>query len=152
MKFVAILGLASVMTAGAQTVRVGVFDKQAVVVAFYRSPQWAEVNKAKRAEQDAAKKANDTKKVEELEAWGSSHQELAHRQLMGEAPIANIVEALAPGLPEVAKKAGVNLIVPDVAFAEAGVVTVDVTELVLAHLKADARTLGIVQDLKGRKR
>jgi len=155
MKQLSILAVALAVSAGlagAQTIRAGVFDKQAVVVAFYRSPQWAEVTKAKIAERDAAKKANDDAKVKDLEAWGSGHQELAHRQLAGEAPIGNIVEALTPGLAEIARRAGVNLIVPDLAFAGPEVQTVDVTELIMAYLKADSRTLSIVHDLQKQKR
>ncbi|MEO8369461.1 MAG: hypothetical protein ABI806_09685 [Candidatus Solibacter sp.] len=142
----AVAGIAGV--ASAQAIRAGVFDKQAVVVAYYRSPQWAEVNKAKMAERDAAKKANDTGKVQTLQAWGTAHQELAHQQLTGEAPIGNILEALAPGLPDIARRAGVNLIAPDLAFAEPAVVKVDVTEFLMAYLKADSRTLAIVRDLQ----
>jgi hypothetical protein len=155
MKQLSVLAAAIALTAGlagAQTIRAGVFDKQSVVVAFYRSPQWAEVTKAKTAARDAAKKANDTAKVQDLEAWGANHQELAHRQLANEAPIANILEALAPGLPEIARRAGVHLIAPEVAFADSAVQTVDVTDLVLAYLKADSRTLSIIQDLQKLKR
>jgi len=150
MRHLSILAAAIAIFAGsaaAQTIRAGVFDKQAVVVAFYRSPQWAEVTKAKVAEQAAAKQANDTAKVQELEAWGTGHQELAHRQLSGEAPITNIVEALAPGLPEIARRAGVNLVVVDVAFADAAVQQVNVTEFVQEYLRADARTMSIIHNL-----
>jgi hypothetical protein len=150
MKQLSILAAAIAVTAGlasAQTIRAGVFDKQSVVVAFYRSPQWAEVTKPKVAELDAARRANDTAKVQDLEAWGAAHQELSHRQLAGEA-IGNIMEALAPALPEIARRAGVNLIAPDLAFADPSVQTVDVTDLLLAYLKADARTLSIVLNLQ----
>src|ERR1035441_4496356 len=132
MKLLSILAAAIAVTAGlasAQTIRVGTFHKPSVVVAFYRSPLWSDVNKAKLAELEAAKKANDTSKVQELETWGTTHQELAHRQLAGEAPITNILEALSPGLPEIARRAGVKLIAPDLAFADPSVQTVDVTDL-----------------------
>jgi hypothetical protein len=155
MKHSSILAAAIAVTAGlagAQTVRVGVFDKQAVVVAFYRSQHWAEVNQAKAAEREAARRANDTAKVQALEAWGASHQELAHRQLAGEAPIASVLEALTPGFPEIARRAGVNLIVPDVVFADGVVQTIDVTDFVLAYLKADSRTLSVIESLKKTKR
>lgn len=155
MKQLSIFAATLAVTAGlasAQTIRAGIFDKQSVVVAFYRSPQWAEVNKAKIAELDAAKKANDSAKVRALESWGAAHQELAHRQLAGEAPITNILESLAPGLPEVARRAGVNVIAADLAFADAAVQTVDVTELLLEYLKADSRTLSIVHDLQKQRR
>jgi hypothetical protein len=121
-----------------------------VVVAFYRSPLWADATKAKVAELDAARKANDAGKVQDLETWGSTHQELAHRQLSGDAPITNILEALSPGLPEIARRAGVKLIAPDLPFADATIETVDVTDLLLDYLKADANTRSIVRDLRKR--
>lgn len=134
--------------ASAQTIRVGTFDKPSVVVAFYGSPQWADTLKAKQAELAAAKKANDTQKAKDLEAWGGAQQELAHRQLEGDAPIANILDALAPQLPEVARKAGVVLIAPDLPYADRSVQTVDVTDLLLDCLHANQRTRGIVRDLQ----
>jgi hypothetical protein len=154
MKQLSILAAALAATAGlagAQTIRAGVFDKRSVVVAFYRSPQWAAAIQAKAAEVEAAKRANDTAKVQELETWGGTHQELAHRQLAGEAPIGNILDALAPGLPEIARSAGVNLIAPDLVFTDPAVQKVDVTDLLLAYLKADSRTLSIVHDLRKQK-
>ena len=138
----------AVAQAPAQTVRVGTFHKPSIVVAFYRSPLWAESLKAKMAEMAAAKAANDTKKVQELDAWGNAHQETAHQQLAGEAPITNILEALAPGWPEVAKKARVAMIVADLPYADSSVEKVDVTEMLLDWLKADERTRTIVQGLK----
>src|SRR5438105_4441807 len=72
--------------AAAQTTKTGTFHKASIVVAYYRSPQWAEILNAKVADLKRAKEANDTNKVAELEKWGSDHQDLAHRQLAGEAP------------------------------------------------------------------
>ncbi|MGD0298825.1 MAG: hypothetical protein ABSE86_17100 [Bryobacteraceae bacterium] len=63
--------------------------------------------KLKHAESEAAKKANDTKTAAELKAWGGESQELAHRQLAGEALFSNILEVLTPALPEIARKAQV---------------------------------------------
>lgn len=149
MKPFSIVALAAlaVSLASGQTVPVGTFDKPSVVVAFYRSPQWAETVKAKQAELAAAKLANNTQKTKDLEAWGNSQQELAHRQLEGDAPITNILNALAPQLQDLAQKAGVVLIAPDLPYADSTVRTVDVTGLLLDNLHADQRTRDIVRDL-----
>jgi hypothetical protein len=138
----------AVAQAPAQTVRMGTFHKASIVVAFYRSPLWAESLKAKMAEMAAAKAANDTKKVQELDTWGNAGQETAHQQLAGEAPITNILEALAPAWPEIAKKARVAMIVADLPYADSSVEKVDVTEMLLDWLKADDRTRTIVRGLK----
>ncbi|MGA2771821.1 MAG: hypothetical protein ABSG26_13500 [Bryobacteraceae bacterium] len=145
---IGLIAALAVAQAPAQTVRVGTFHKASIVVAFYRSPLWAESLKAKMAEMAVAKAANDTKKVQELDAWGNAHQETAHQQLAGEAPITNILEALAPGLPEIAKKARVAMIVADLPYADSSVETVDVTDMLLDWLKADERTRTIVRGLQ----
>ena len=132
----------------AQTVRVGTILKPSVVVAFYRSPVWSGVVKAKMAEMQQAKAANDTKKVAELDEWGQAGQELAHRQLSGEAPITNILEALAPAFPEIARKADVAMVVADLPYADSSVQTVDVTDLVLDWLQANEATRDIVRGLQ----
>jgi hypothetical protein len=144
---IGLIAALAVAQAPAQTVRVGTFHKASIVVAFYRSSLWAETLKAKMAEM-AAKAANDTKKVQELDAWGNAGQETAHQQLAGEAPITNILETLAPGWPEVAKKARVAMIVADLPYADSSVEKVDVTEMLLDWLKADERTRTIVRGLK----
>ena len=141
---IALIPALAVAQAPAQTVRVGTFHKASLVVAFYRSPLWAETLKAKMAEMAA----NDTKKVQELDAWGNAQQETAHQQLAGEAPITNILEALAPAWPEIAKKARVSMIVADLPYADSSVQSIDVTELLLDWLKADERTRTIVRGLK----
>jgi hypothetical protein len=134
----------------AQTMRIGTFDRASIVVAYYRSPMWADVLKVKLDQLQLAKAANDTKKVEELEHWGKAHQETSHHQLEGEAPINDIVDALKPGFPEIAKKGQVSAIVVDLPYVDASVQTVDVTDLLLDWLKADSRTRSIVKDLRNR--
>jgi len=144
---IAIATLVFAGTARAQT-RVGTFDRQSIVVAYYRSPLWAQTMNAKLAERDAAQKAGDTKKVEELNAWGGAHQDLAHRQLAGEAPITNIIEALQPAFPEIARTAHVEKILTAPPPAGAKFETVDVTDLIVDWLKSDERTKTIIRDLR----
>jgi hypothetical protein len=153
MKLFSIAAAAALLAslASAQAVRVGTFQKPSVVVAFYRSPLWADTLKAKRAESAAAKQAGDTQKVKDLDAWAGAQQELAHRQLAGEAPIGNILEALAPQLPDLARQAGVILIAPDLPYADRSVQTVDITNLLLDGLHADQRTRDIVRELQTAK-
>lgn len=153
-----ILGLAAIGLLGlglaplaAQTAKVGTFHEPSLVVAYYRSPQWAEISQAKISEMENAKKANDTKKVAEMRSWGQNHQELAHRQLAGEAPLTNILEAMAPAFEEIARKAGVARIVGSQQSQAQGVETVDVTDPLLDWLKADERTRKICAELRSRK-
>jgi hypothetical protein len=129
----------------AQTARVGTFDKQSIVLAYYRSPLWAETLKSHKAAYDEAQRANDTQKVKELQDWGQKAQDLAHQQLAGKAPITNIVEALAPAFPEIARRAQVDKILVDPPTSAQ---TVDVTDSILDWLKADDNTRKLIQELK----
>jgi len=91
-----------------QTVRVGTFNKPSIVIAFYRSPQWA----------------------------------------AGEASLDDILEALAPALPEIARKAQLSLIAADVPHSDASVQMVDITGALLDWLKADERTQAIIAEMR----
>lgn len=146
------LAVLAVLPASAQAVRVGTFHKASIVVAYTRSQLKAEtVMKPKLAEMQSAKEANDTKKIQELNAWGSAQQEYTHEQLAGERPLTNILEALAPAFPEIARKAGVALIAVDLPFTSPGVETVDVTDHILDWLKSDEATRRIVRELQQHK-
>jgi hypothetical protein len=144
----AMVALAGALPLTAQTVKAGTFDKTSIVVAFYRSPLWTETMKRKHAEMDEAKKANDGNRIAALEKWGESTQETAHRQLAGEAPLSNILEELQPAFAEIAGKAHVSLIAPDLAFVDKTVETVDVTSLLLDWLKADEQTRKIISGMR----
>ena len=61
------------------------------------------------------------------------------------------MEALKPGFPEIAAKARVVVIAPDVPFAGPEVELVDVTDHVLDWLQADDATRKIVRQLREHK-
>jgi len=130
---------------------VGTCHEPSIVVGFYRSQLWADSVKQKHAEMEAAKKANDTQKAQELNSWGEARQDLAHQQLKGDAPITNILAALTPAFPEVARQAQVAIIVAELLYAGPMVQTVDVTDLLLDWLRADETTRRIIRDLQNRK-
>ena len=127
----------------AQTERVGTFNRQSIVIAFYRSPMYAGTLKARIAERDGARRVGDTAKVRELEAWGAGQQELAHHQLEGSAEITNILDVLQPAFDSITKAAQLRAIVP-AAAAKPGAPTVDVTPALLDWLKADVKTREII--------
>jgi hypothetical protein len=83
--------------------------------------------------------------------WGGAQQEIAHRQLAGEASITNILDALQPAWPEIARKAQVQMIVPELTFAHKTIETVDVTGIILDWLKADAATRKVILEMQRRR-
>ena len=131
------------IAAAAQPDRIGTFDKQSIVIAFYRSPMWADTLKERIAARDSAKRAGDTVRVRQLEEWGASHQELAHRQLAGTADLTNIVDALRPALDSLISAERLKAIVP-APVTDVHMVVVDVTPKLLDWLKADAKTREII--------
>jgi len=155
MKLILRMGLVAAVVAAqcgvAQTTKVGTFDRPSIVLAFYRSPMWSAVVQEKKTEMQQAKAANDQKKVDELNKWGGDSQELAHRQLAGEAPIDNILEMMRPMLATVEARAKVTNVVPEVPGADKTAATVDVTDLLLDQLQADAQTWQMVEQLRKTK-
>lgn len=122
-----------------QAERIGTFDRQSIVIAYYRSPQFAALMKHKTAARDNAKRVGDTARVQELEQWGASVQELAHKQLYGDEPLTNILDALKPALDSIRIALKVRTIVA-VSAAPAGRQVIDVTPQLLDCLKADDKT------------
>lgn len=148
MRTITTLSLAAVLSgltaANAQQLKVGVFNTRAVALAFYNSDHWAGVMKSKHAERAAAKAAGDTARIAELEKWGQDQQDLAHKQVFGDAPIPNVLDYLAPSLPAVAQGTGVSLITTGTPYAAPSIQKVDITLQLIEVLKPSARTRALV--------
>ncbi|HLN32065.1 MAG TPA: hypothetical protein VK395_30320 [Gemmataceae bacterium] len=119
--------------------RVGTFKRRELLVAFYHSKYWDTQLKDLMAQRDKAKSLGDQKKVAELEAAGAALQEEAHRQLLGKAPLTNVLSQLKAELPAIAKEASVSLIVEEPLFQDKSVETVDITPLLIKRLPPVSR-------------
>jgi hypothetical protein len=130
--------------------RIGVFDSRCVAVAYYNSPDFQKDTRQMAADLSAAKTAGNAARVTELEFQGPALQNLAHYQVFSNASIPNIVEKLGAVLPGVAADARVPVIVSkwDVAFKDAAVEYVDVTDAIVQAFKPDARVLQMVAAVK----
>ena len=91
--------------------RVGVYDSRGIAIAYGNSEHWSKVLKGKQAALEQAKKEGDTKKVKEIEAWGPAQQAEAHLKAFGTAPVHEYLEHVRDHIPDVAKAAGVDVIV-----------------------------------------
>jgi hypothetical protein len=144
MKRILWMGLVAAVVAAqcgmAQTAKVGTFDRTSIVMAFYDSPMWSAKIDAAMAERDKAKAAGDQKKVAELSKWGKDQQKLAHKQMMSNAPIDNILVTMKPMLTAVEAQAQVTTIVPEGARIEKSATKVDVTNLLMDELHSNAQT------------
>lgn len=132
--------------------RVGTFDSRAVVVAFAASKQFDRQLKAMQAKLEKAKKDGDQKEVDRLKADGSARQKQFHRQGFGAAPVDDILDNIKDQLPEIAKRAGVDVIVSKwaVNYSAPGAQMVDVTDLMVEPFEPGERTKRIIQDLRGK--
>jgi hypothetical protein len=131
-------------------IRAGVFDSRAVVVAYAASKKHNDFITAKKAELEKARAAGDSKKVEDLEAWGKEHQKKFHRQGFGSASVKDLLEPIKDSLPGIARAAGVQLIVSkwDLAYQSPEADLIDLTaEIVKPFLPSD-KTLKTIEELK----
>jgi hypothetical protein len=146
--FLAVTGCQSAPQQTPATVRVGTFHAPSLVVAYYRSELHAKDLAGMAAARDAAVKAGDAAKAGEIEKRGAEMQDLAHRQLSGEAGIAAILERLKADLPAIAREADVRIIVTHALFLGVGVENVDVTAALVERLHPDQETLRILAELQ----
>lgn len=119
--------------------RIGTVDRTDLLIAYYASAEWDAVLKEMRAERDEAEAAGDEARAEELNAKGQALQDVAHRQLAGRAPLTNILDSLDDVLPDVARRAGVEIIVEEGTWPNEDAQFVDVTEMLLEYIEPAKR-------------
>jgi hypothetical protein len=133
--------------------RVGTFDSRAVALAYYRkhlrSPEFVAGMKKLKEQHDQANAAGDNEKAKKLEAEGRAGQEHIHSQVFGSAPVDEIVAKIKDQLPEIAKQAGVDLIVSkwSIAYRAPGAEFVDVTEPMAKLFQPDEQTWKMIREV-----
>jgi len=155
-----LLGGLFVLTLGAQeidttrenpTVVVGTFDSRAVAVAYVQSDAFGNYLVAQQTDVaqllERARTAGDEELVAGLEALGPAMQKRLHEQGFGTAPVDDIIARIEDKLPEIARKAGVDMIVSKwtLAYHSPAARFVDVTDLVTAEFDPDERTLKMIR-------
>jgi hypothetical protein len=129
---------------------VGTFDSRAVALAYGRSEGFLASVRELKQEADEARQKGKQKRLEQLEAEGQALQEQLHEQVFRGGPINDILRELEEDLPEVARSAGVDVIVTGVLYAAPGAELIDVTEQMAAPFEPDEETLGFMRQLKER--
>ncbi len=128
------------------TLYVGVYDSRAIAVAYAPSKYNPAGSKIK--EYNEAKADGDTKRAKELEAWGEKHQRQLHRQGFGRVPVNNLLAHVKDKLPEVASKAGIDVIARQCDYTSQNVEVVDITKKLVLLFDPSEKTLKIVEELK----
>ncbi len=127
--------------------KVGVYNSRGVALAYGSSPAVEQQFKDLKTQHATAKAAGDMDTVRELEERGPWLQERLHMQVFGNLPVDDILEGREAMLAEVAREAGVVLIVSEVAYRLPYVQTVDVTVNIARRLGADGETLARLQEI-----
>ena len=117
------------------TEKIGIYDSRSVAIAFMGSEVFKKTRgkllTTKMAEHKKAKEEGDKQKIKELEEWGKAQQLLLHKQGFSTEPVTDILALISNQLPEIKKKAQVDLLISKwnaraLALHE-GVPTVDIT-------------------------
>jgi hypothetical protein len=135
-------------SAAADPLRIGTYHAPSLVIAWVRSEEHRLELDALVAERDAALEAGDEARVAECERRGAERQELAHRQLAGEAGIEDILERLKEELPSIMTSAHVERLISDAEPVEGGLERVDVTALLVEAFHPDEATRTLLEQAR----
>ena len=130
--------------------KVGIYDSRAVAMAYFRSEEFSSVMKGLHTELKEAKEQGNESKVSELNAKGPALQAKAHQQGFGNAPIDDIIERIEKELRQIAKQAGVDLILSkwNLDFQVPGAKCIDVTDLMVKPFSPTKETLKVIKDVQ----
>lgn len=130
--------------------RVGVYDSRVVAVAYGNSTEFKEAMKPIEAEYKKAKEAKDEKRMKEIDSQMKLRQRRAHEQGFSTGSVAPIMAMVKDSLPDIAKQAGVQVIVSkwEVSHQASDVEVVDVTDKIIALFHVNERGLKWCKDIQ----
>lgn len=110
------------------TIKVGVFSRSTLLKAFYSSEIWAKRMQKIFDEYLEAEKRDDRKKMVEMKARTRALEDFSKKQLKGGAPLNNIFEYIWTQFADIAKDAGVDLIVEKPLYRSKNIELVNITQ------------------------
>jgi Skp family chaperone for outer membrane proteins len=130
--------------------RIGTFDSRAVALAFWHSDEGKKQIDGIFEEHKKAKAAKDEKRVKQLAIEGPGLQVRMHQQVFSTGSVTDIVEKIKAKLPQIAKDAGVSLIIPkwQIAYRDPSVEYVDVTPQLVKLFNPADKTLKAIEELR----
>src|ERR1035441_219870 len=132
------------------TLRIGVYDSRAIAVAYGNSAEFRKSVDAVKADYQKAKEAKDDKRVKEIETQMKAKQRRLHEQGFSTGSVATIMASIKDSLPEVAKKAGVDVIVSkwEVNYQAPGIKGGDVPDDLVALFHVSEKGLEWIKGVK----
>lgn len=130
--------------------RIGTYDSRAIAIAFYGSAEFQDSFRDLWTEFEEAKASGDWWRVKELEAYGPAMQHRMHQQGFSTGSVVEIMEKISDALPEIARGAGVSVIVSkwEVTYESSAADLVDLTPQLVALFDPSEETLKGVESLK----
>jgi hypothetical protein len=113
--------------------KIGTYDSRVIVFAYSRSQLFADHQKKFGLQSDSVTKAKDSTKLKELSVKAMSYQHLLHQMVFSSGSVLDIIGLVKDKLPEVAKQAGVVMIVSkfEVNFSDPSIEIVDLTNAII---------------------
>jgi len=145
----AVLLSAAASIAASEPIMVGTFDSRCVALAYYRTGALDEIVSELDFDMDEAVEAGDSVRIQELEDFGSSMQEMMHGQVFSTGDIDEIITEIWTDLPAIAEANEVDIIVSiwDVTYINEGAEFVDVTEDIVMLFDPDEEVLEIIDEM-----
>ena len=133
--------------------RVGVYDSRGIAIAYAHSEFNEGWYQKMKAQLDAAEAAGDEQKVKELKEAGEKEQAKKHLQGFGTAPVHEYFEPVKDKIAEVAKEAGVDVIVSkwEFDYLTADAETVDVTNQLAKLFNPGEKAWKWIEQIKDKK-
>jgi len=133
-----------------QTIKIGIYDSRSVAIAYSNSDSFQKDIGNLMTEYKKAKEENNTKQISELEKEGQFQQQLLHEQTFSVGTVSNIIEKIKDKLQEIAKSAGVSLIISkwEVSYKDSYPEYVDVTQQIVDLFNPSKQTLKWIKDLQ----
>lgn len=131
-------------------IRVGTFDSRAIAIAYASSEEFNQSIKKLMEEHKKARAEGNEEKVKELESKGKAGQQKLHMQGFSTASVSDILEHIKDRIPDIAKQAGVDVIVSkwDMVYQAPNAEFVDVTDLMIKPFHPSEKALKWVEDIK----
>lgn len=129
--------------------RVGVYDSRAICIAYAPSKMHAAEMKQLHEAYEKARADGDEKEIQRIEAEAEARQRRFHLQGFGTAPVDDILARIDDKLPEIARRARVDLIVSKWAidYAASDAEMVDITDALVEPFEPSQRTRKILAQL-----
>lgn len=113
-------------------IKIGTYDSRIVIFAWSRSDYFKQRLIKINQQSDSATKAHDTARVKELSVGAMSYQHLLHLTVFSNGSIGFVMAIVKDKLPELAKTAGVSIILSkwELNFSDPSIEIVDLTSQV----------------------